>query len=99
MYICCIALAICGTAMSEDINKEKVMISIRNDYLREIDALVARGAAPNRSALIEKIMGSFVQDLRQGRTNSNTALGALVGFLLLLIGAAAIAEIFGGEKT
>jgi metal-responsive CopG/Arc/MetJ family transcriptional regulator len=83
--------------MSADINREKVMISIRNDYLREIDALVARGAAPNRSALIEKVIGSFVEDLRQGRTNSNTALGALVGFLLLLIGVAAIKEIFGGE--
>jgi len=83
--------------MSEDMYKEKVMISIRKDYLREIDALVARGAAPNRSALIEKVMGSFVQDLRQGRANNNTALGAFVGFLLLLIGVAAIAEIFGGE--
>jgi metal-responsive CopG/Arc/MetJ family transcriptional regulator len=83
--------------MSEDMNREKVMISIRGDYLREIDALVARGAAPNRSALVEKVIGSFVQDLRQNRTNSNTALGALVGFLVLLIGAAAIAEIFGGE--
>jgi len=95
--ILCIALAIWWIAMSEDMNREKVMISIRKDYLREIDALVARGAFPNRSALIEKVIGSFVQDLRQGRTNPNTALGALVGFLLLLIGAAAIAEILGGE--
>ena len=79
-------------------SREKVMITIRNDYLREIDALVARGAAPNRSALVEKVLGSFVQDLRQGRRNQDTALGALVGFLLLLIGAAAIAEIFGGGK-
>ena len=83
--------------MSEETNKEKVLISIRQDYLRDIDALVGRGAAPNRSALVEKVMGSFLQDLRQKRTNSNTALGALVGFLLLLIGVAAISELLGGE--
>ena len=78
--------------------REKVMISIRRDYLREIDALVARGAAPNRSALIEKVTGSFLQDMKLKRTNPDTALGALVGFLILLIGAAAVAEIFGGER-
>jgi len=83
--------------MSEEIGKEKVLVSIRRDYLRDIDALVRRGAAPSRSALIEKVVGSFLQDLRQQRTNSNTALGAFVGFLLLLIGAAAIAELLGGE--
>jgi len=83
--------------MSEDMNREKIMISIRKDYLREFDELVRKGAAPNRSALIEKVIGSFVQDLRQGRANNNTALGAFVGFLLLLIGVAAIAEIFGGD--
>jgi len=90
--------------MSEETNKEKVLISIRRDYLADIDALVGRGAAPNRSALIEKVVGSFIQDLRQQRANANTALGAFVGFLLLLIGAAAIAELLGGglekqEKT
>lgn len=83
--------------MSTETRREKVMISIRPDYLHDIDTLVGRGAAPSRSALIEKVVGSFLQDLRQQRTNSNTALGAFVGFLLLLIGAAAIAELLGGE--
>ena len=83
--------------MSEDSSRQNVMITIRRDHLREIDALVARGAAPNRSALIEKVIGSFVQDLRQGRANQDTALGAFVGFLLLLIGLAAIKEILGGD--
>lgn len=83
--------------MSEQIGKEKVLISVRRDYLRDIDALVGRGAAPSRSALIEKIIGSFLQDLRQRRTNTNTALGAFVGFLLLLIGAATIASLLGGD--
>jgi metal-responsive CopG/Arc/MetJ family transcriptional regulator len=85
--------------MSEEINKEKVMISIRRDYLREIDALIGRGAASNRSELIEKVIGSFLQDLRQKRANSDTALGAFVGFLILLIGAAAIAELLGGGQS
>ncbi len=83
--------------MTEDMFREKVMISIRKDYLREIDALVAIGAAPNRSALIEKITSSFLQDLKLKRMNQDTALGAFVGFLLLLLGAAALKEIFRGE--
>jgi metal-responsive CopG/Arc/MetJ family transcriptional regulator len=83
--------------MSEETNREKVLITIRRDYLNEIDALVGRGAAPNRSALIEKVVASFLQDLRQQRANADTALGAFVGFLLLLIGAATIAELLGGE--
>jgi len=73
------------------------LISIRRDFLRDIDALVEKGAAPSRSALIEKVVGSFLQDLRQKRPNANTALGAFVGFLLLLLGAAAISELLGGE--
>jgi metal-responsive CopG/Arc/MetJ family transcriptional regulator len=82
--------------MSEETAKEKVLISIRRDYLKEIDALVGRGAASNRSDLIEKVVASFLQDLRQKRVDQNTALGAFVGFLILLIGAAAIAELLGG---
>jgi len=77
--------------------KEKVLVSIRQDYLEGIDALVRKGAAPSRSALIEKVVGSFLQDLRQKRVNTNSALGAFVGFLLLLIGAAAIANLLGGD--
>ena len=78
-------------------DREKIMISIRKDYLRDINVLVANGAAPNRSALVEKVMGSFLKDMREQRTNQNTALGAFVGFLLLLLGAAAVAELLGGE--
>jgi metal-responsive CopG/Arc/MetJ family transcriptional regulator len=83
--------------MSREVRREKVMVSIRGDYLRDIDNLVKRGAAPSRSALVEKVIGSFLQDLKQKRTNTNTALGAFVGFLLLLIGAAAVSELLGGE--
>lgn len=83
--------------MSRQVRREKVMVSIRQDYLQDIDNLVGQGAASSRSALVEKVIGSFLQDLKQKRTNTNTALGAFVGFLLLLIGAAAVSELLGGE--
>lgn len=83
--------------MSREIRREKVMVSIRQDYLKDIDTLVGQGAAPSRSALVEKVIGSFIQDLKQKRTNTDTALGAFVGFLLLLIGAAAVSELLGGD--
>ena len=85
--------------MSHETSREKVMVSIRRDYLQGIDGLVKSGAAPSRSALIEKIVGSFLQDLRQRRANTNSALGAFVGFLLLLIGVAAISELLGGDSS
>lgn len=84
--------------MSREIEKDKVLITMRKDYLNQIDALVKSGAAPTRSALVEKVIGSFLQDLRKQRTNQETALGSLVGFLLLLLGAAAVAKLLGGEK-
>lgn len=75
---------------------EKVLITLRQDNLNVIDELVRHGAASSRSEMVDKIIGGFVADLRDRRQN-NSALGNLVGFLLLLLGIAAIAEIFGGE--
>ena len=74
---------------------EKVLLSIRKEYVDALDALVARGVAPSRSALVDKIIGGFLSDLR-ARRQAETALGNLVGFVLLLLGVAAIAEILGG---
>jgi metal-responsive CopG/Arc/MetJ family transcriptional regulator len=76
---------------------EKVLITLRQDNLNVIDELVRHGAASSRSEMVDKIIGGFVSDLRAKR-QSNSALGNLVGFLLLLLGIAAIAEIFGGEE-
>lgn len=75
---------------------EKVLLTLRREHVDALDALVARGAAPSRSALVDKIVGGFLSDLRAKR-QAETALGNLVGFLLLLLGVAAIAEILGGE--
>lgn len=75
---------------------EKVLLTIRREYVDALDALVARGAAPSRSALVDKIIGGFLSDLKAKR-QAETAVGNLVGFFLLLLGVAAIAEILGGE--
>ena len=75
---------------------EKVLLTLRREHVNALDALVARGAAPSRSALVDKIIGGFLADLKAKR-QADTALGNLIGFFLLLLGIAAIAEIFGGE--
>jgi len=82
--------------MSSAIGTTRVLLTLRSDYVRAIDALVARGAASSRSELIDKIIGGFLSDLRE-RRQSSSALGALVGFFILLLGIAAIASIFGDE--
>lgn len=76
---------------------EKILVTLRKEHVDALDALVNRGAAPSRSALVDKIVGGFLSDLRAKR-QANTALGNLIGFLLLLLGLAAIAEILGGEQ-
>jgi len=74
----------------------KVLLTLRSDYVAAIDALVTHGAASSRSELVEKIIGGFLSDLREKR-QSDSALGALVGFFVLLLGIAAIASIFEGK--
>ena len=75
---------------------EKVLLTLRKEHVDALDALVGKGAAPSRSALVDKIVGGFLADLKAKR-QADTALGNLVGFFLLLLGIGAIAEIFGGE--
>lgn len=77
---------------------EKVLLTLREEHVRVLDELVTSGAAPSRSALVDKIVGGFIADLRAQKKPSDTALGNLVGFLLFLLGAAAIIEILGGGK-
>jgi len=75
---------------------EKVLLTLRREYVEALDALVSKGAASSRSELVGKVVGGFLSDLRAKR-QADTALGNLVGFLLLLLGVAAIAQILGGE--
>ena len=76
----------------------RVMLTLRKDYIGSLDQLIAQGGASSRSDMIERIIGAFLSDLRQKRQQQG-ALGALVGFFLLMLGAAAVASIFaGGEE-
>jgi len=72
------------------------LLTLRKEHVDVLDALVRSGAAPSRSALVDKIVGGFLADLR-ARRQADTALGNLVGFFLLLLGVAAIGEILGSE--
>jgi len=75
---------------------EKVLLTLRKEHVEALDALVSKGAASSRSELVGKVVGGFLSDLKAKR-QADTALGNLVGFLLLLLGVAAIAQILGGE--
>ena len=77
---------------------EKVLITLRQENLNVIDELVRHGAASSRSEMVDKIVGGFVADLKARKMSNDTALGNLAGFLLLLLGIAAIAEILGGDS-
>lgn len=83
--------------MSSSEETIRVLITLRRDYMKALDALIEEGVASSRSALFERIVGAYLADLRAKREREG-ALGALVGFTLLLIGAAALASIFGGGK-
>ena len=83
--------------MSSERATVKVLLTLRADYVEALDALVGRGAASSRSELVEKIIGGFLSDLKE-RRQSESALGALVGFFVFLLGVAAIASIFGEGK-
>lgn len=76
----------------------KVLLSLREDQVEKLDALVTSGAAPSRSALVSKIIGGFLADLKEERNPQDTATGNLIGFLLLLLGTAAVIQILGGKK-
>ncbi len=77
---------------------EKVLVTLRQEHLKAIDELVSHGAASSRSEMVDKIVGGFLADLKAGKQNNDTALGNLAGFLLLLLGIAAIAKILGDDS-
>ena len=76
----------------------RVLLTLRRDYMDSLDQIIAQGGAYSRSDLVERIIGAFLSDLQQQRQQQG-ALGALVGFFVLLLGAAVIASIFGDEET
>ena len=81
----------------EIVNTRQVLLSLRADNVDAIDRLVASGAARSRSELVDRIVGGFIADLRNQK-QSQTALGNLIAFLLMVVGIAAILKALGGEK-
>ena len=73
----------------------RVILNMRSDYVQQLDNLVDAGVAPSRNALIERIIGGFLSDVKERRQSENSALGSLVGFIILLVGIRLIGEIFG----
>lgn len=81
----------------------RVIVTLPKDRVEKLNELVGKGAAASRNELIDKILVGFLKDLEKSGTNSRpispeSALGALITFFLIVIGAAALAEIFGGKK-
>ena len=84
------------------IDMKRVMISLPEEQVDALDALVNLGMASSRAALIQQIVGAFILDIRQERPKQNpsflqSALGALAAAFLVAIGVAALKEIFGGD--
>ncbi len=82
--------------MSSSEERIRVMLTIRKDYMEAIDEVIAKGGASSRSNLFERVIGAFLEDLRRKRQRGG-ALGALVGFLLLMGVAGVIAGILGED--
>ncbi len=76
--------------------------------MRIIDGLVARGAAPSRSALIQQIIGAFVTEVNRMKNSSSqlyaqpqtigNAVEALIAYFLYVLGKAAIDALFGSDN-
>lgn len=80
----------------------RIIITLPDERVKALDDLVRKGAASSRNELIDKIVTGFLTDLEKSGRKEQTippqsAMGALITFFLLVLGAAAIAEIFGGE--
>ena len=75
--------------------QQRIIVTLREDYVRALDEMARRGVAPSRNALIQRIVAGFLTDVKEQRQSQNSALGNLVGFVLLMVGIGILAEIFG----
>ena len=76
---------------------QRIIVTLREDYVQALDAMVDSGVAPSRNALIQRIVAGFITDVKERRQNKDSALGNLVGFVLLMVGIGLLASIFGEE--
>ncbi len=78
--------------------QQRVIVTLREDYVHALDEMARRGVAPSRNALIQRIVAGFLTDVKEQRQSQNSALGNLVGFVLLMVGIGILADIFGESK-
>lgn len=76
----------------------RVILNLRSDQAEKLDQLVKFGVGPSRNALIETIIGGFLSDLKDQRKTKDSALGNLIGFIILLLGIALIASLFSDKS-
>ena len=74
-------------------DNQRIIVTLRDDYVQALDTMVKRGVAPSRNALIQRIVAGFLSDVKEERPTQDSALGALVGFALLMVGLGVIAGI------
>jgi len=82
---------------SKHLDTTRVILNLRSDQADKLDKLVQLGVAPSRNALVENIIGGFLSDLKDQRQTKDSALGNLIGFILLLIGIGLIASLFSDK--
>ena len=74
---------------------QRIIVTLRDDYVEALDAMTQSGVAPSRNALIQRIVAGFLSDVKEERATQNSALGALAAFALLMVGLGVIASILG----
>ena len=81
--------------------RKQIMLTLSEDNVEALNALVKVGVARDRSELVDKIVGGFIADLRKGQQpqqqNQQSALGNFIAFLLIVVGIAAIVKALGGR--
>ena len=82
---------------------KRFLIALPDKDVAVLEALVSQEMAASRNALIQRIVSSFISDLRDRRPEQNpdylkSALGALAGVFLFGLGIAVLNDIFGGDK-
>ena len=78
-------------------SNQRIILSMPINYVHQLDELVRLGVSPSRNAIVEKIIGGFLSDLKDQRKSDNSAMGSLVGFILFMVGVGIITSIFKGE--
>ena len=78
-------------------DNQRIIVTLRDDYVEALDAMVEKGVSPSRNALIQRIVAGFLMDVKAERKSQDSALGALAGFALLMVGIGVVASILGEE--